>query len=79
MPFLVINLQSMNGVFGHNYALGGYTGPGQLGLMKWIFGMKHAPGAGSIARPVDLQSHYATTASLTCLHQMWFLILYINY
>ena len=36
-----------NGVLGHDSALG----RAQPGLMRWIFAMNHAPGAGSIARP----------------------------
>ena len=35
-------------------------------------GVPHAPGAGSIARPVDLQSHSTTTA------QIRFIMLYVG-
>ena len=41
----------MNGVLGQ-----GYTGPRTTWANEMNFGMKHAPGAGLIARPVDLQS-----------------------
>ena len=33
-----------------------YTGPGTTWANEMNFGMNHAPGAGLIARPVDLQS-----------------------
>ena len=36
--------------------LSGYTGPGTTWADDVYFDMNHAPGAGSIARPVDLQS-----------------------
>ena len=37
---------------------------GQPGLMRWIFIMNHAPGAGSIAWPVDQQSNHRATDAL---------------
>ena len=39
--------EQMNGVSGHDSALYGYS--------KMKFGLNHAPGAGSIAPPVDQQ------------------------
>ena len=42
----------MNGVLGQNSALR----PGKTCANEMNFGMKHAPGAGSITQPVDLQS-----------------------
>ena len=39
------------------YSIVSYAELGQLGLMWWNFNMKnHTPGAGSLPRPVDLQS-----------------------
>ena len=35
--------------WGHDSALQGYTGPGTTWDNEMNFGMKHAPGAGSIA------------------------------
>ena len=47
----------MNGALSHNAALQDFTRPqGKTWLNKMTFGMNHAPGAGSIARLVDLQS-----------------------
>ena len=46
----------MNGVQGHDSALQGYTGPRTAWANEINFVMSHAPGAGSIAQPVDLQS-----------------------
>ena len=43
----------MIGVLGHNSALKGKTGPGTTWVNGMNFVMKHAPGAGLIARPVD--------------------------
>ena len=45
----------MNGVLGHDSALQGCTGQGTTWVNEMNFVMDHAPGAGSIARPVD---HY---------------------
>ena len=43
----------MNGLLGHDSALSSYTAPGAT----WAnVGINHALGAGSIIRPVDLQS-----------------------
>ena len=39
----------MNGVLGHYSALQGYTGPWTTLANGMKFGVKHAPGAGSIA------------------------------
>ena len=46
----------MNGVLVHDSALFGYTWPvaNRVNGMNCV--LNHAPGAGSIARPVDLQS-----------------------
>ena len=52
----------MNGVLGHNSALEGYTGLGKTWANEMSVGMNHAPGAGSIARPADLQ----TSALILC-------------
>ena len=46
----------MNGVLGHDSALLGYPVPGTTWAKEMIFVMKHAPGVGSIARPIDQQS-----------------------
>ena len=46
----------MNSVLSHNSALQGYTGPGITWTNDTIFFFNHAPGAGSIVRPVDRQS-----------------------
>ena len=46
----------MNGVLGHSSAWQGYTGPGTTCANEMNYVMNHAPGAGSLARPVDLQS-----------------------
>ena len=40
----------------HNLALQDYTGLGTTLANEMNFGIKHAPGAGLIARPVGLQS-----------------------
>ena len=37
---------------GHDSALSGYTGPGTKWANEMNFIMNHAPGAGSIVRPV---------------------------
>ena len=47
-------LAKMNGVSGYDSGLKGYTGPGTIWVNGMNFGMKHAPRAGLIARPVDL-------------------------
>ena len=41
---------------GHDLALYGYTGLGTIWANEMNFGMTHAPDAGSITQPVDLQS-----------------------
>ena len=46
----------MNDLLGHNSALQGYTAPGTTQAKEMNFVMNHAPGAGSIAQPVDRQS-----------------------
>ena len=46
----------MNGVLGLDAALPGYTEPGKTFANEILFGVKHAPGAVSIARHVELQS-----------------------
>ena len=43
----------MNGVLGHDYALEGYIGARTTWANEMNFSMNHAPGAGSISRPVD--------------------------
>ena len=43
-------------VLGYNAALQGYTRPGKIWVNEMNFSVNHAPDAGSIARPVDLQS-----------------------
>ena len=50
------NLCQLNGILGHDSALYGYTGPGTTWVNEMSFVMKHAPSAGSIARPIDQQS-----------------------
>ena len=45
----------IKGVFGHKSAL---QGPGTYIANEITLGMKHAPGAGSIARPIDLCYSY---------------------
>ena len=45
------------GVLGHDSALWAYTGPETNWANDINFVMNHAPGAGSIARPVDQQSN----------------------
>ena len=47
----------INGVLGHNSALTGYTGLGITRANEMNIVMNHVPGAGSIPRPVDQQSH----------------------
>ena len=47
----------MNGILGHNSALLGYTRLGTTWANDMKCHMNHAPGAGLIARPVDLQSN----------------------
>ena len=51
----------MNGVLCQNSELQGYTATTWTNDMT--VNMNHAPGAGSIARPVDLQSSMLTTVS----------------
>ena len=46
----------MNGVIGLDAALLGNNGPGITWANEMTFGMNHAPSAGLIARPADLQS-----------------------
>ena len=46
----------MKGVSGHDYALQGYTGQGTTWANGMNFVMNHAPGAGTITRPIDQQS-----------------------
>ena len=46
----------MIGVLCHDSALKGYTGPGTTWANKIHFVMNHAPGAGTFAQTVDLQS-----------------------
>ena len=48
----------MNGILGHDSALKGYTGPGITCDNEMNF--CYAPGAGSIAGPVELQSSTET-------------------
>ena len=45
----------MNGALGNDCALRGYTGLRTILANEMNFGVKHAPGAGSIARLVDMQ------------------------
>ena len=47
----------MNAVLGNNSALEDYAVPWTTWANEINFGMNHAPGAGSIAQPVDLQSN----------------------
>ena len=54
--FLVGVEKWMNGVLGHNSALQGYAGSGTTWANDMPFVMNHDPGAGSLARPIDLQS-----------------------
>ena len=49
-------MNEMNGVSGHDSVLYGYTGQGITWANEMNFGMKHAPGAGSITRSVDQTS-----------------------
>ena len=46
----------MNGVLGHDSALQGYTGPGTAWSNGMNFVTNHAPGAESIAQPLNQQS-----------------------
>ena len=48
--------KEMIGVLVHDSTLYGYTGPGTTWASEMNFVMNHAPGTGSIARPVDQQS-----------------------
>ena len=54
----------MNGILAHDAAEKGYTGQRTTYANEMNFGTNHAPGAGSITQPVNLQSyyHYATDA-----------------
>ena len=45
----------MNSVSGPNSLL--YSGMGTIWANEMNFGLKHAPGAGSLTRPADLQSN----------------------
>ena len=47
-----VNESKINGVLGHS-VLKGYTGPGTTWANEMNFAMHFAPGAGSIARPLD--------------------------
>ena len=47
----------MIGVLGYDFALQGYTGQGSTCVNEMNFVINHAPGAGSIGRPVDKQSN----------------------
>ena len=47
-------MNQMNGAIDHNSALLGYIGPETTWVNEMNFGLKHAPGAGSITRPVAL-------------------------
>ena len=63
-------IQWLRDVLGHSYALQGYTGPGTTWAYGMNFGIKHAQGAGSIARLVDLQSNVVPLCygcSLLCI------------
>ena len=51
-----MGFREMNGVSGHDSVLQGYTGQGTTWAYAMNFGTNHAPSAGSIAGPVDLQS-----------------------
>ena len=53
----------MLGVVGHDYALQDYTGPWTTWANEMNIVVNHAPGAGSIARPVDQQP---STLPLSC-------------
>ena len=64
----------MNGALGHDSALLGYIGPGTTCANEMNFGMNHAPDAGSIIQPVDLQPstqyNCATTAPICQVNQI---------
>ena len=51
----------MNGISGHNSALQAYTGPCITWANEMNFCANHAPGAGAITRPTDLQSSVSPT------------------
>ena len=46
----------MNGIQGHNSPLHCYTETETTWANEMYYGVNHAPGAGLITRPVDLQS-----------------------
>ena len=46
----------MNGALGYDFKLQSFTGLGTTRANEMDLGIKHAPGAGSLAQPVDLQS-----------------------
>ena len=50
---LIDKTDIMNGVLGYDYAVQGYIA-GTTWASEMNFTMKHAPGAGLIARPVNL-------------------------
>ena len=50
---IINDTKQMNGVSGH---VQGYTGPGTIWANEMNLVLNHAPGAGSLTRPVDQQS-----------------------
>ena len=55
-PFYILFV-NVNDIFGLDSALRDYTGLGTTWANEMNIGVNHAPHAGSIARPVDLQSN----------------------
>ena len=53
---IIIRVNHINGVLGHDSVWQGYTGPNTTWANEINSVMNHAPGAGSLARPVDQQS-----------------------
>ena len=58
-------LKHINCVLDHDSALYGFTVPGTTWDNEMTFVMNHAPGAGSIARPVD--QHASSPACYHCI------------
>ena len=64
-----VDILKMIGALGRDFALLSYTGPGTTWANVMHFVINNAPGAGSIARPVD---HCTTDALLKCRSLMVF-------
>ena len=61
------DVSDLNGALGHNSALLGYTRLGTTWANEMKFYMNHAPDAGLIAWPVDLQSSVLRLSPFTIL------------